>query len=247
MNEEIAALIALHQGLERQGPGSPEFTRQLLADLPPFPDPSRVVDLGCGGGAGALLLAEYFGVPVTAVDLSRAFLDQLESSAIHRGLEHLIRVVEADMGALDWPAGSVDLLWSEGAAYHLTFAGALETWRPLLAPGGVAVISELSWFTDAPSSAARAFWGAAYPTMASEEANAQIAVRSGYEVLSVKRLPQEAWWTYYYGPLQSRIEALRGTADPVMLGVIRETEVEMALFRAHTTDYGYTFYILRAR
>lgn len=247
MNEEIAALIALHRGLERQGPGSPEFTRQLLADLPPFPNPPRVVDLGCGGGAGALLLAEYFGTPVTAVDLSRAFLDQLESNAIQRGLDHLIRVVEADMGALDWPAGSVDLLWSEGAAYHLTFAGALETWRPLLATGGAAVISELTWFTDAPSPAARAFWGAAYPTMGTEEGNAQIAEVAGYEVLSLKRLPQEAWWTYYYGPLQARAEALRDTADPVMLDVIRETEAEMALFRAHPADYGYTFYILRAR
>lgn len=247
MNEEIPQPDRTASGPRTAGAGLTRIFHAVTRRPATFSQfPAR-----CGFGlwrrGRVLASGRYFGVPVTAVDLSRAFLDQLESGAIHRGLEHLIRVVEADMGALDWPAGSVDLLWSEGAAYHLTFAGALETWRPLLAPGGVAVISELSWFTDAPSSAARAFWGAAYPTMASEEANAQIAVRSGYEVLSVKRLPQEAWWAYYYGPLQSRIEALRGTTDPVMLGVIRETEVEMALFRAHTTDYGYTFYILRAR
>jgi SAM-dependent methyltransferase len=247
MNEEIAALIALHAGLERQGPGDSEFSRRILAGLPTLPATPRIADMGCGSGAGTLLLAERFGTTVTAVDLSRAFLEQLEMRANAAGLSHLVHTLEADMGQLDWPDASIDLLWSEGAAYHLTFPGALRAWHRLLRDGGLAVISELSWFTESPAVPVREFWEVAYPTMATEAENAAHARRAGFDVLSMERLPAEAWWTYYYGPLQARVASLRGAADPVMAQVIRDTGVEMDLFRNHSGDYGYTFYVLRRR
>src|SRR5690606_10937913 len=141
---------------------------------------------------------------VTAVDLSRPFLDQLEARAKEAGMAHLIESQEADMGNLDWPDMTLDLIWSEGAAYHLTFPGALRTWHRLLRPGGLAVISELSWFNEAPAAPAREFWAAAYPTMATEPENARHARTAGFEVMNLMRLPTEAWWTHYYGPLRAR-------------------------------------------
>ena len=247
MNEEIAALIALHAGLERQGPGDPEFSRRILAGLPTLLESPRIADLGSGAGEGSLLLAEWFGTTVTAVDLSRTFLDQLELRAKKAGLLHLIQTLEADMGQLDWPDASIDLLWSEGAAYNLTFPGALRAWHSLLSRGGLAIISELSWFNENPAAPAREFWAAAYPTLATEAENAQHARDAGFDVISMERLPDEAWWTHYYGPLQNRMETLRATADPVMAQVIRDTDVEIDLFRNHSSDYGYTFYVLRKR
>jgi serine/threonine-protein kinase HipA len=245
-NEEIQALIALHSGLERQGPGDSAFSRSMLALLPPLPDPPRIADLGCGSGGCALLLAEHFNAPVTAVDLSRDFLDQLAATAQARGLVDRIDIVEGDMGALDWPPASLDLLWSEGAAYNLTFEGALKAWRPLLAPGGCAVISELSWFTQVPPAPAMEFWGAAYPTMQSEPGNAALAEAAGYRVLGIHRLPSTAWWSNYYDPLRARMDALRPTASGIMQQVIADTEREMMLFRDHSDAYGYTFYCLQA-
>lgn len=245
-DEFLAALIELHRGLERMGPGDTQFSRALLASLPALPERPRIADLGCGAGAGALLLAETFAAPVVAVDLSRAFLDELAARAQTRGLAPLVRTVEGDFGALDWPEGSLDLLWSEGAAYHLTFAGAVRRWRPLLASGGLAVISELSWFTATPAAEARAFWDAAYPALASEAANAAEARRAGFEVLKVERLPAQAWWDNYYGPRRRRAEALGESTSAAMQAVLRGTAAEEALFRAHADDYGYSFYVLRA-
>ena len=247
MNEEIAALIELHHGLERQGPGDREFSRQILASLPTLRDAPRIADLGCGAGAGSLVLAEWFDAPVKAVDLCRVFLDQLEARASEQGLTPLIQTVEADMGTLDWPAQSLDLIWSEGAAYNLTFPGALKTWRPLLVPGGLAVVSELSWFCDRPPEEARLFWNAAYPSLANEQENGRHAIDAGFEVLTTRRLPEEAWWEFYYEPLLARIEALRPTASPQLQQVIQDTEAEIDLFRRWGTEYGYTFYVLRAR
>lgn len=243
---QIAALIELHRGLERQGPGDLALAREILAELPGLLVEPRIADLGCGSGAGALLLAEWFGMPVRAVDLSREFLDELEVCAKQRGLGQLIEPIKADIGRLDWPAGSIDLLWSEGAAYNLGFTTALRRWRPLLAPGGIAVISELSWFGNEVPAPAREFWQSAYPRIGSEAENIARASAAGFGVLAVHRLAAESWWSSYYDPLQARIAELRPLADTTMLEVIGETEAEMALFRAHSAAYGYSFYVLRS-
>jgi SAM-dependent methyltransferase len=241
----IAALVAMHEGLERLGPGDEAFNLRILSRLPVLPNPPRIADLGCGTGAGALFLAAHFKAPVSAVDLSAAFLEYMKRRARERKLAHLIRPVVADMGNLGWPEASIDLLWSEGAAYNLTFAGALAAWRPLVAPGGVAVISELSWWESNPPAPARAFWETAYPAMGSEAANVGRAEAAGFKVLGVHRLPSAAWWDNYYGPLLQRIAAIRPSAGPVMQAVISETETEIELFRQYSGSYGYSFYLLQ--
>jgi len=247
LNAELAALHTLHQGLERQGPGDAAFTRQMLALLARLPDNPRIADLGCGSGAATLELAQWCRAPVTAVDLSGGFLETLRTRARALGLEAWVRTVEADMGKLDWPSGSLDLLWSEGAAYNLTFAGALATWRRLLAPQSLAVISELTWFAQHPPAAAREFWDTGYPTMASEQENSAMALAAGYEVLGVHRLPSRAWWDNYYGPLLERMARLRLSANAAMQSVLAATEAEIDLFRHCSDAYGYSFYLLQAR
>ena len=244
-DEQIEALIELHRGLKRQGPGDPSFSKHILSLLPELPPTPRIVDLGCGAGAGALLLAKWFDTTITAVDFARPFLDQLEGHARAQGLDHLIKAVEADMGNLNWPPASVDLLWSEGAAYNLTFEGALKTWRPLMAPNGIAVISEITWFTTDIPLPVLEFWQKAYPQIASESENAALAKATGFDVLGVHRLPAQAWWTYYYDPLRERLDALRPSADPVMQTVIEETEAEIDFFEKYGDTYGYAFYLLQ--
>jgi serine/threonine-protein kinase HipA len=243
---QIIALIELHRGLERQGPGDPAFSEHILTTLPELPPNPRIVDLGCGAGAGALILARWSGTTITAVDFARPFLDDLESRARAQGLDHLIKTVEADIGNLNWPPGSIDLLWSEGAAYNLTFEGALKTWRPLMAPNGIAVISEITWFTSDIPVPVLEFWQEAYPQIASESQNTALARTAGFDVLGVHRLPNQAWWTYYYDPLIERMETLRPSADPLVQRVIKETDAEIAFFKKYGDCYGYAFYLLKA-
>jgi len=72
------------------------------------------------------------------------------------------------MGSLNWKPGSIDLLWSEGTAYNITFEGALETWRPLMAENGIAVISEMNYFTDDVPEIVAKFMKNAYPGIKTE-------------------------------------------------------------------------------
>src|SRR5690606_19285179 len=115
------AIFRLFEGLPRQGPGSDACTREALRRLGPLPPTPRVLDLGCGSGRAALVLAETLRAQVIAVDNHQPFLDQLRATARERGLQPLIETRCADMAAPGVPVGSVDLLWSEGAIYQLGF------------------------------------------------------------------------------------------------------------------------------
>ena len=243
-NDYIAALTNLHRGLDRKGPGDSDFSRNILSNLANLPSKPRIADLGCGSGAGALLLAQYYQSIVRAVDSSSVFIEELKARARQAGLEHLIIPTHGDMAKLDWPANSVDLLWSEGAAYNLGFGQALKIWRPLLASNGIAVISEMSWFTDDRPEAVIAYWQNTYPGMGTEAENTAQANRSGFRVLSTHRLASQAWWVNYYQPLRERMQQLKSTLS--IQSVISETEEEIQMFEKFSDFYGYTFYVLQA-
>lgn len=245
-NRYIKALIKLHCGLKRQGPGAPELAEQILRQLPELPNNPRIADIGCGTGAGALMLAEKYQASVKAVDLSAEFLKELEERAKQQGLEHLIETIECDMGNLNWQPETIDLLWSEGAAYNITFAGALKSWRPLLTMDGIAVISEMSYFSEDIPETVSQYMKHAYPGIKSESQNIELINASGFKVLSTCRLPAKAWWDNYYNPLCENIRKFKECNDDVMQAVINETEEEMRFFKEHEKDYGYTFYLMRA-
>ncbi|VFM97374.1 MAG: Methyltransferase domain-containing protein [Candidatus Kentron sp. G] len=241
----IQALIELHRGLERQGPGDPDFSEYIIERIPDPPPNPRIADIGCGAGAGTLFLAEKYHSKIKAVDFSREFLDQLMERARQKGLEDLVEPIMSDMGRLDWERGTIDLLWSEGAAYNITFEGALEAWRPLMAVDGTAVISEMNYFSDDVPEIVTRYMKNVYPGIKTEPENVDLINSSGFQVLGVHRLPSRAWWKNYYDPLRENIRASKNSGDNVMQAVISETEEEMRFFEEHEKDYGYTFYIIQ--
>ena len=242
-----AAFFTLYSNIPRLGPGSDACTREALKRLPTIPSSPRVVDLGCGTGRQTLVLAEALRTRILAVDLHRPYLDQLEREARARNMDALIETRQADMGAMDLPAGSVDLLWSEGAIYHLGFGPGLRRWRPLLARGGHVAVTECTWLTEARPAEAVRFWAEGYPTMANIPENRASAEAEGYEVVDTFPLPHSAWWDDYYAPLLQRVERLRPTAGAELREAFTFAEQETDLFRRHGDSYGYVFYLLRLR
>ena len=134
---------------------------------------------------------------------------------------------------------SLDLLWSEGAAYNIGFANALRLWRPLLAPNGIAVLSECTWLSDDRPADVAAFWHAAYPVMGTITENIERAEHAGYNVLDTHTLPAEAW-DDYYAPIFQAVEA--GNAAHLDPAFTAELAQERAIWRASRGSYGYVFY-----
>jgi SAM-dependent methyltransferase len=237
------AFFRLYGPLPRHGPGSDACTREALARLPALPPQPAVADLGCGRGRSSLVLAADLGARVIAIDRHAPFLARLRADARKQGLEGRIETREGDMAAPPLAPGTLDLIWSEGAIYHLGFENGLRLWRPLLRPQGLVALSEVSWLGAARPAAA--FWAEAYPGMGSIEDNTARAAAADFALLDHFTLPPSAWWDEYYRPLQARIERLRPGADAVLEAVIAEAEAEIELFARHGDSYGYVFYLLR--
>ncbi|MGP8320211.1 MAG: class I SAM-dependent methyltransferase [Methanosarcinaceae archaeon] len=244
--EYIQALIELHRGLERQGPGDNDFSNRIISQIPDLPPNPRIADIGCGAGAGTLLLADKFRTNIRAIDFSREFLTELEERARQQDLYHFIETSECDMGSLDWEPESIDLLWSEGAAYNITFEGALKAWRPLMVTNGIAVISEMNYFKNEVPETVLTYMQNTYPDIKTESENSEIIRSSGFEILGIHRLPSKAWWINYYEPLRKKIMSLKDSKNSTMQAVISETETEMKFFKEYDDFYGYSFYVMRA-
>ncbi|MEU7485868.1 bifunctional class I SAM-dependent methyltransferase/N-acetyltransferase [Streptomyces sp. NPDC042319] len=239
------AFFALHHGLPRQGPGSDGTTRRLFRLAGPLPERPRVLDLGCGTGRSALLLAAEAGAHVTCVDLHQPFLDELTAAAARRGLDARVTTVNCSMDRPPYPDHTFDLIWAEGSAYVIGFEAALRGWRRLLAPGGALVVTEPEWSRADPCPAVRAFWDAAYPLRTAAE-NAALAEAAGHRVVAHLPQPDSDWWAEYYDPLAERIAA----ADPDRPGMDRAlagAREEIALRREHGHEYRYAAYVLRPR
>lgn len=230
----MSAILRLFEGLSLCAPSDAAALGRVLAGLAPD---GVVLDAGCGRGADipALLAAVPQG-RVVAVDLAEPFIAHVR--ATWPGVE----AHAADM--LAPPGGPFDLIWSGGAVYGPGVAACLDAWRGHLAAGGRVAFTDCCWTTPDPSPAARAFWAMEYPGMADVGALDAVIARAGYRVVHAEWLPPGAW-AAYYRPVEARMDALAGDADPEMQAVIDVFRAEIALWRAHGADYGYRLSVVQ--
>jgi SAM-dependent methyltransferase len=200
--------------------------------------------MGAGSGAAAMVLARA-GARVTAVDLSPGPLQQLRERAGREMLSGRIRTLEASMDAVPGDEGPFDLIWSESAVYGVGFDTALRAWRGLLEPGGLVVVSDLSWLVDKPPLEVQEFWRSAYPTMRTVAANAAACGSAGYRWLGSLRLPDTAW-DAFYAAQRERCREWRGRGPtPEEAAVVTEVEEEMRVHTAYPAAYGSVFYLMQ--
>ena len=113
--------------------------------------PARVLDVGCGTGSLAVLLAEH-GYDVVGVDLAPRMVER----ARHKAQVHEVEMDLLVGDAADPPVeGVFDVVLARHVVWALADpASVLERWLGLLAPGGVLVLVEGFWHTGAGISAA---------------------------------------------------------------------------------------------
>lgn len=247
---ELELIVDLHRTNRRQGPGSDDDARRALelAGLPSADagaTPLTVADIGCGTGAGTLFLAQHLNARVTAVDLFPAFLQELEHRAAAAGLAERVETVAADMADLPFPAGSFDLIWSEGAVYNIGFQNGVRAWRQFLRPGGIMVLSEITWLQRDPPAEIRAFWEEEYPEIAPASAKIAVLEEAGLVVRGFFPLPERSWTAEYYEPLAAGIEAFLARHDHAdgARAVAAEYRQEIEQYKRFRRSYSYGMYV----
>ena len=95
-------------------PGGLELTRRLAQALGLQPG-QRVLDLACGPGASALLLAREFGCRVTGVDYGLQNVQAARASASEAGLAGQVESLVGDVETLPSPDGAYDVIVCECA------------------------------------------------------------------------------------------------------------------------------------
>ncbi len=241
------AFWLLFEDLPRHAPGSDRETLNWARCVAPLRPGARIIDLGCGIGRASLCLARHFPeATVLAIDLHAPFIEKVTAEAKRQGLTNLEARV-GDFSKVDPSWETFDLLWCEGAAYHLGFGGALATWRPLLTPSGQAVVTEATWLNKAAPANLLEFWGREYPGMESLGPNTVAAQDAGFQVVDSFGLSRSAWWDEYYRPLRARCDALEPQAaeEPALRDAIAMARREIEACIEGYYYVGYVAYWLK--
>jgi ubiquinone/menaquinone biosynthesis C-methylase UbiE len=239
----------LHQDIPREGPGEAACTRQAFALMRGLPSQPRILDIGCGPGMQTLELARISAGSLLAIDTHQPFLEGLARRASREGLAERISVQNKSMFALDFEAGSFDVLWSEGAIYIIGFEKGLREWQPLLKKGGYLAVTELSWLKADPPEEVKTFWQENYPRIQPMEENLALLQKAGYRAVGHFVLPDSAWWQDYYTPLEKRIALLteQYCDNDEALAFLDNSQREIDLYRCYSEWYGYVFYVMQTK
>jgi SAM-dependent methyltransferase len=240
----------IHRDLPREGPGDSASTQRAYRSIGELPPHGRILDVGCGPGIQTIDLASIFPGTITALDNHPPYLLRLDARARAAGLSRCIRLVQAWMFSMPFQKERFDVIWAEGAIYILGFDRALEEWRPLLRRGGYLAATHLSWLAADVPREPRAFWERTYPAIRHVDENAAACSEHGFELVEHFTLPESAWWTDYYGPMERRLAGLRdeyGEEDGEALAVIDASHEQIDVYRRFSRYYGYVFYVLRVR
>jgi SAM-dependent methyltransferase len=130
---------------EIQNPTSPEKIR-LLGDYLRLSSDSRVLDIACGKGGPATILAAAHGCRILGIEIRPQFAEEARRRAAARGLESLIEVQTADASELALEPEAWDAALCVGAGFVWgTIADAAAALRPALREGASVAIGEPFW------------------------------------------------------------------------------------------------------
>ena len=243
MNYDL--LIDLHKGNKRQGPGGDGHTRWAL-ELSGLDRvrPLLIADVGCGTGSSTLTLAENLNASIVGIDLFERFLDVLSEEAQKRGVADKIKTAACSMEDLPFDEESLDAIWAEGSIYNMGFAKGVEYFKRSLKPGGILVVSEITWLTTERPEEVQQHWDAEYPEIGTASDKVTILENHGYSLKGYFPLPISSWLDNYYAPLQSSFAGFLSRHDSDDARAIVEAErLEIALYRRFSAYYSYGFYI----
>ena len=203
------------------------YTREAFQMLPELDKP-HILDIGCGSGVPTMELARLSNGQIIGLDIEQSLLDKLARKIEEAGLSDRVKTLKCSMFDLDFPDESFDIIWAEGSIATIGFEKGLKEWRRFLKPNGFLVVhDEITNITK----------------------KLEQIPSCGYDLLGHFTLPEDTWWTEYYGPLEKRMNEIRTkhADEPQALLKLDKEQREIDLFKANPRQYGSVFFVMQKR
>ena len=178
--DEIRKYEAIY-GRNFISPGGETTTRELLS-LVAFRPGMHVLDIGCGLGGAAFLMAQIFGARVHGIDLSRNMLQFAEARCQEADLAHAVTFEYGDILRYERP-GAYDLAHSRDVFLHIhNKARLLATIKRCLRPGGQLLFTDYLCRGGAKSGGFEAYIRQRQYDLCSLDEYRLLLEQAGYEV-----------------------------------------------------------------
>ncbi len=202
-----------------------QYTRKAFKMLPEIEDPV-ILDIGCGTGVTTLELARLSSGRVVGIDIDQAALDNLNHKIEQAKLANRIKTVNVSMADMQFKDYSFDIVWCEGAIHVIGFENGLKSWRRFLRPKGFLVV---------------------HARIIDIQKRVDAVPVCGYELINTFKVPKEAWWDDYYGPMENLVEGLRHRYQnyPDALALLDKVEDEVEEFKKKPENHGSVFYVMQ--
>jgi SAM-dependent methyltransferase len=143
------------------------------------------LDVGCGTGYTACLLAKKYQVDVVAADITPTVLEEAKKRIVREKVSSKVKVIEADAHALPFPPDTFDAVLAESVLVFCEKAKVSSEVYRVLNPGGIFGDNELTYVTPPPAqlrSLASKITGAEFEVLQEDEWLA-IYGEAGFEVM----------------------------------------------------------------
>ncbi|MGD8506083.1 MAG: class I SAM-dependent methyltransferase [Candidatus Bathyarchaeota archaeon] len=201
-----------------------KYTRRAFQMLPKLENP-RILDIGCGSGVPTIELAKLSNGKMIGIDVNQSLLDKLNRKIEEEGFSSRVKTVKRSLFEIDFPDESFDIIWAEGSIWIIGFEKGLREWRRLLKPSGFLVIHDE---TKTVSNKLKKISG------------------YGYKLINHFQLPEDAWWTEYYKPLEKRIKELgMRYKDTEALKILQKYQNEIDMVKRKPKEHSSAFYIMQ--
>jgi len=202
-----------------------KYTRKAFLKLPRLENP-RILDIGCGSGVPTIELAKLSGGEVTGIDVDQSCLDEFNRKIKEENLTDRVKALNLSLSEMNFPDETFDVVWSEGVVGNIGFETSLRDWRRLLRKDGYLVIHyQVSRVVDV------------LPRMA----------QLGYSLTDTVPLPEDAWWTEFYKPLEEKMDMLlhKYRNNAYALKLLNQYKTEMNMVKKNPRNFSCAFYIMK--
>lgn len=134
--------------------GGPKSTLRLARQCHIDRD-SEVLEVGCGTGYNACLIAKEFGCSVVGVDIAELSVEKAVERAEKENLSNAVTFRVGNAYELPFEDGSFDVVITEFVSQFLDMDKALKEFTRVLKPGGYVGINEMYKDSDIPAKQAK--------------------------------------------------------------------------------------------